>query len=89
MIAHAAERGKFIELNANPFRLDLSWRMIRYAKRKGVKIAINPDAHALTEFGYLQHGVTIARKGWLTADEVLNALPLTKFLETIALSRYD
>ncbi len=87
VIAHIAERGKFIELNANPYRLDLNWRLIRYAKRKGVSVAIDPDAHAMAEFGYLRYGVTIARKGWLTADEVLNSLRLDRFLGAIAKSR--
>ncbi|MGE3800173.1 MAG: DNA polymerase/3'-5' exonuclease PolX [Candidatus Kapaibacterium sp.] len=87
VIAHAAERGKFVELNANPYRLDLNWRMIRYAKRKGVKVAIDPDAHAAAEFDYHRYGVTIARKGWLTKEDVLNALPLEKFLATVAETR--
>ncbi len=87
VIAHAAERGKFVELNANPYRLDLSWRMIRYAKRKGVKIAIDPDAHSAPEFDYHRYGVTIARKGWLTKEDVLNALSLDDFLATVAKAR--
>ena len=87
VIAHAAERGKFVELNANPYRLDLNWRMIRYAKRKGVRVAIDPDAHGVAEFDYHRYGVTIARKGWLTKEDVLNGLPLHEFLAAVAQSR--
>lgn len=74
VIATAAARGKSIELNCNPMRLDLSWRMVRYARRKGVPIAINPDAHSLADFANMRFGITIARKGMLTPDGTLNAL---------------
>lgn len=87
VISHAAEHNKYVELNANPYRLDLSWRMVRYAKRKGVKVAIDPDAHSLPEFDYLRYGVTIARKGWLEKGDVLNALPLEEFLSAVRRSR--
>src|SRR5437764_5976415 len=52
----AAEHGKSIELNANPHRLDLNWRMIKHARRKGVKIAINPDAHSTAGYGVMRYG---------------------------------
>lgn len=87
VIQHAADRGKFVELNANPYRLDLNWRMLRYAGRKGVKVAINPDAHAKAEFDYLRYGVTIARKAWLQKDDVLNTLPVDDFLAAVRASR--
>ncbi|MFZ5627270.1 MAG: PHP domain-containing protein, partial [Bacillota bacterium] len=73
-ILQAASRyGKAIELNANPYRLDLDWRWCRRARELGVKIAINPDAHRREELGYVLYGVNIARKGWLTAKDVLNS----------------
>ncbi len=81
VICTAAEHGKSIELNCNPFRLDLSWRMVNYAVRKGVPIAINPDAHSLADFGNMRYGVTMARKGWLTPHMTLNALSAEGFLE--------
>lgn len=87
VIAHAAEHGKYVELNANPYRLDLNWRILRYAGRKGVKVAINPDAHSLPEFDYLRYGVTIARKGWLRKEDVLNTLSVDDFLAAINASR--
>ncbi|MBS1914098.1 MAG: DNA polymerase/3'-5' exonuclease PolX [Bacteroidetes bacterium] len=74
VIAAAAAHGKAIELNCNPMRLDLNWRMVRHARRKGVPIAINPDAHSLADFDNMRYGITMARKGWLTPDGTLNAL---------------
>lgn len=68
-----------IELNANPYRLDLDWRWIRYATAQGVYIAINPDAHAMHQLAYMKWGVEVARKGWLTADQCLNALSIEAF----------
>jgi DNA polymerase (family 10) len=77
----AAEHGKAIELNANPNRLDLNWRMIRYARRKGVKIPINPDAHTLAGFGVMRYGVKIGRKGLLTKEDVPNTWGVEEFLK--------
>jgi len=74
VIETAAAYGKVIELNANPLRLDLDWRHCLIAKRQGVKIAINPDLHRLDGFDHLEHGVTIARKGWQEAGDCLNCL---------------
>lgn len=89
VIAHAAEQGKFVELNANPYRLDLNWRMLRYANRKGVRITIDPDAHSLPEFDYLRYGVTIARKAGLAREDVLNTLPVDDFLAAVKRSRKE
>jgi DNA polymerase (family 10) len=76
----AAEHGRSIELNANPHRLDLNWRMIKYARRKGVKIAVNPDAHSVAGYGVMRYGVKIGRKGWLTKNDLLNAMTAEEFL---------
>ncbi len=74
IINAAAENDVDIELNASPFRLDLDWRMCKYAKEKGVKIFINPDAHSLKNLDDYKFGVNIARKGWLEKEDVLNTL---------------
>ncbi len=74
VIDAAADYGKAIEINAHPYRLDLDWRLGSYAKEKGVKVAINPDAHALNEIAYYKYGVGIARKGWMTKSDVLTTL---------------
>ena len=72
VIDAAAANGKIIELNANPYRLDMDWRLWRKAAEKGLLCAINPDGHSADGLGYYRAGVTAARKGWLTADKVLN-----------------
>ncbi len=78
VIDACAETGTWIELNAAPERLDMDWRHWPYAKSKGVKCVINCDAHRFEHAGYLRLGADIARKGWLTKDDVVNTLPLEK-----------
>ena len=74
----AASTGTIIELNANPRRLDMDWRWWPLAKEKGVKCAINPDAHSTAGLQDLIFGVGIARKGGLTKNDVINTLPLAR-----------
>lgn len=69
-----------IELNANPYRLDLDWTWIRKATERGVKICVNPDAHAKEAITDIAFGVIIARKGWLEVTDCLNALGVEEFL---------
>jgi len=76
IIDAAAEFGKALELNANPHRLDLDWRNCIHAKKKGVKIAINPDAHQTAGLQDISFGIKIARKGWLEKGDCLNCLNL-------------
>ena len=78
IIEAAAETGTWIEINAAPKRLDLDWRWWPLAKEKGVKCVINPDAHGVEKLQELWFGVGVARKGWLTKDDVMNCLPLGK-----------
>src|SRR5216110_2463973 len=78
VIDAAAETGTWIELNAAPKRLDLDWRWWPRAKEKGVKCVINPDAHRAERLQDLWFGIGVARKGWLTKDDVMNCLPLGK-----------
>ncbi len=61
-----------IEVNANPWRLDLPWSWLPYALEKGVKICINPDAHRKEAIQDVYYGVCVARKGGLQADMTLN-----------------
>ena len=75
VIDAASDHGKMIEINANPRRLDLDWTFCRYAKEKGVLIAINPDAHSTTGLGDVAFGINVARKGWLAPGDVLNTRP--------------
>jgi len=78
IIDAAAETGTWIEINAAPKRLDLDWRWWPLAKEKGVKCVINPDAHRTERLQELWFGVGVARKGWLTKEDVMNCLPLGK-----------
>jgi len=78
VIEACAATGTIIELNANPWRLDMDWRWWPLAREKGVKTSINPDAHSTGDLAFLWHGVRIARKGWLTRADVVNTLPLGK-----------
>jgi DNA polymerase (family 10) len=83
----AAETGTFIELNADPHRLDMDWRWWRLAKEKGVKCVINPDAHSTEGLQNLYFGIGAARKGWLTKNEVVNCLPLKKIIPVLEAKR--
>ncbi len=76
VIEAAAEVDCALELNANPQRLDLDWRELRHAARLGARISIGPDAHRTEGLQDVRYGVAVARKGWLGAENVLNALPL-------------
>ena len=67
-----------IEMNANPYRLDMDWSHIPYALDKGVMISINPDAHSTKEIDNIKWGVSAARKGGLTKSMTWNAMPLQK-----------
>ena len=87
IIEAAAATGTIIELNANPRRLDMDWRWWPLAKEKGVKCAINPDAHHTTQLQFLKFGVGTARKGWLTREDVVNCLPLGKIEAALAKKR--
>ena len=76
IIDAAVENHVAIELNANPQRLDLDWRHWRRAAERGVYCVINPDAHDTAGLDYVQTGINAARKGWLTAEQVLNTRSL-------------
>jgi len=76
VVHKAKERGCFLELNANPQRLDLTDTYCQMAKGVGVLVAINTDAHSGAEFGQLRYGIGQARRGWLEKKDVLNTRPL-------------
>ena len=83
IIEAAAATGTIIELNANPRRLDLDWRWWPLAKEKGVKCAINPDAHSTEGLQDVIFGIGIARKGWLTKEDVVNTQSLPRMIKTL------
>jgi len=74
IIDACASYGVVIEINANPWRLDLDWRWVRYALDQGVKLAINPDAHEMDGYSDMKYGVLVGRKGGLTKEMTLNSL---------------
>ena len=76
-----------IELNANPWRLDMDWRHWRKASARGLLCAINPDAHDTAGLEYVAAGINAARKGWLTKNAVLNTRPLAAVQAWLAARR--
>jgi len=68
----AAESGTMIEINAHPVRLDLDWIHCKRAKALGVKLVINPDAHSCEELALYRYGIDVARRGWLSKEDVFN-----------------
>ncbi len=87
VIAKAAERGCFLELNAHPRRLDLGDAACREARAAGVRIAVNSDAHGPADFAHLESGIDQARRGWLEPRDVLNTLPLGELLPLLRRAR--
>ncbi|MCJ8498985.1 DNA polymerase/3'-5' exonuclease PolX [Desulfatitalea alkaliphila] len=74
----AIERGCFLEINANPDRLDLADRYCRMAKEMGLKLAVSTDAHSPANLDFIRFGVDQARRGWLEADDVINTRGLSE-----------
>ncbi len=87
VIAKAIANGVAIEINADPHRLDLDWRLLREARDAGLRISIGADAHNLAGIANVAFGVGIARKGWLTRADVLNTLPVEGFLAHVTARR--
>jgi DNA polymerase (family 10) len=87
VIEKAADCGVAVELNADPHRLDLDWRLCHEARQRGVTIEIGPDAHSVHGLDNVHIGVGVARKGWLEAADVLNARPADEVLAFAARRR--
>jgi DNA polymerase (family 10) len=83
LIEWAKEYGKILELNANPYRLDLNTEYLKLAQEKGVPIAINTDAHHIDQLKYMDIGVQYAQKAWLHKDNIVNTWSFEKFKEYI------
>jgi DNA polymerase (family 10) len=80
VLQRAAERGVAVEVNADPHRLDLDWRMVRRARELSVSISLGADAHSVAGMSNVAVGLGIARKGWLAAEDVLNTRDAEGFL---------
>lgn len=89
VIDACAQTGTWIELNCNPRRFDLDWRLWPYAKSKSVKCVINPDAHRNEHAGFLRLGAGIARKGWLEPADLVNTLTLDLLQKELTFKRLN
>jgi DNA polymerase (family 10) len=74
----AARTGTALEINSYPDRLDLRDEHVLWAKRHGVKFAIDTDSHATVHLRFLRYGIGTAQRGWLSKDDVINTWPLAK-----------
>jgi DNA polymerase (family 10) len=74
----AARTGTALEINSFPERLDLRDEHILWARRYGVKFAVNTDSHAAVHLPLMRYGVATAQRGWLSKDDVINTWPLAK-----------
>lgn len=83
----ASETRTIIELNCNPWRLDMDWRWWNKARDKNVLCSINPDAHATNQLQFLAYGVRLARKGWLRREDIINCRPVNEIKEWLALPK--
>jgi DNA polymerase (family X) len=80
ILEKAAATGVALEINGDPHRLDLDWRVLRQARDGGVVISIGADAHSIAGLSYVDYGIGMARKGWLRAEDILNARPVSEFV---------
>jgi DNA polymerase (family 10) len=80
----AGERGVMIEINGNPRRLDIDWRLIGRALDRGVRFSINPDAHSIHEYNTLISGTWVARKAGLSPKEIFNTKPVEEVAELLS-----
>jgi DNA polymerase (family 10) len=81
IIAAAAENGTVLEINGSPSRLDLDPEFVRMAKSAGVLLSVNTDAHGIAQLAHRKSGLNVARRGWLTKDEIINTYSLEKLRE--------
>jgi DNA polymerase (family 10) len=81
VFAAAAQSGVALEINASPYRLDLDDLYARRAKEMGIPLSINTDSHSEADFDALPYGVAIARRAWLTAEDVINTWPTERLLD--------
>ena len=80
ILAAAAANDVALELNTHPARFDLDWRWLRRARQVGCRVAVNPDAHRISDLDNLEIGTGIARKGWLAKADVINTMTAEQLL---------
>jgi DNA polymerase (family 10) len=79
IVEKAAEKGVALEVNADPHRLDLDWRVLKRVREGGVMVSIGADAHNVAGIGHVDYGIGIARKGWLGPTDILNTRSAEEF----------
>ncbi|MDF7813379.1 DNA polymerase/3'-5' exonuclease PolX [Hymenobacter sp. YC55] len=89
IIDACAKHQVIIEINANPWRLDLDWRWVHYALEQGVQLSINPDAHHTNGYADMRYGVFMGRKGGLTKDMTFNAKSASEIADYFAKRKAD
>jgi DNA polymerase (family 10) len=77
-------KNKWLEINAWPDRLDLPDNLVREAISNGVRLVINTDSHAASQLSYMHYGVSVARRGWATAANIINTQTLTKMRQLLS-----
>ncbi|HYO80873.1 MAG TPA: DNA polymerase/3'-5' exonuclease PolX, partial [Bryobacteraceae bacterium] len=87
VLAKAAERKVLLEINASPERLDIHGPLLRTAKAKGCRFVVNTDAHHPRHLRNMPYGILTARRGWLTAADVVNTQPLDEMTSFLAAHR--
>jgi DNA polymerase (family X) len=83
----AARTGTALEINSYPDRLDLNDELVLWARRHGVRFAVDTDSHSTVHLPFMRYGVGMARRGWLTADDVINTWPLDRLREFLRKGR--
>ena len=89
IIAAAAENSTVLEINGSPSRLDLDPKFVRMAKSAGVLLSMNTDAHGIAQLAHRKSGLNVARRGWLTKDEVINTYSLEKLREECGIGTHS
>jgi DNA polymerase (family 10) len=83
IVAEAVKRGVWLEINANPERLDLSSTMVKAAKSRGAKFTIATDSHHPKELDNMRYGIITARRGWLGPADVMNTRSAADFVKAL------
>ncbi len=83
----AVDQGVCLEINSFPVRLDLNSANVYFAKKMGVKFVINTDAHHIDHLEFMPFGISIARRGWLSKEDVVNTLPLVNMQKILKKNR--
>jgi len=78
-----AESKAAIEINGDPYRLDMEPRWVREARKRKIKFVISTDAHSVKAMNNVTYGVAMARRGWVQRKEVLNALNTPAFVKAV------